>query len=143
MPNQRKNPAIRKRRTQIKIFLTDEERQIIEEKMEKYGYKSLAAYVRDACIYENIIVEDIKDKKEISEKIATLISEFKKTRNDVNSLVYNPAATSIDIKIITNTLKNIEKNILDLKVTVIEKLEVVFDRKKVNEFIEQKKEGDS
>ena len=25
MPNQRKNPAVRKRRTQIKIFLTDED----------------------------------------------------------------------------------------------------------------------
>ena len=35
MPNQRKNPAVRKRRTQIKIFLTDEERTIIEEKMQQ------------------------------------------------------------------------------------------------------------
>lgn len=140
MPNQRKNPAVRKRRTQIKIFLTDEERTIIEEKMQQYGYKSLAAYVRDACIHENIIVEDIDGKKEVVEKIANLITEFKKTRNEVSDLAYNPAASSINVKVITNTIKNIDKSLNELKVIVTEKLEVAFDRKKAADNI--KKEGD-
>lgn len=140
MPNQRKNPAVRKRRTQIKIFLTDEERTIIEDKMQQYGYKSLAAYVRDTCIHENIIVEDIDGKKEVVEKIANLITEFKKTRNEVSDLAYNPAASSINVKVITNTIKNIDKSLNELKVIVTEKLEVTFDRKKVADNI--KKEGD-
>ena len=49
------------RRKKINIMLNDEERRIITEKAIEYGFgPHLAAYVRNACIYESLYKEDIE-----------------------------------------------------------------------------------
>ena len=51
------------RRQKINVMLNEEERRIITEKAIKYGYGDcLAEYIRAACIYENIYIEDIEGK---------------------------------------------------------------------------------
>lgn len=72
-------PIKKSRREKINIMLNEEERKIIKEKAKKYGYGDrLAEYVRDACIYEKIYVEDIKGKQEICKMINDFIIEIRK-----------------------------------------------------------------
>ena len=44
----------KQRRKSIKVWLSDEERILVESKAEYYGYKRLAKYIRDAAIYEKV-----------------------------------------------------------------------------------------
>lgn len=72
-------PIKKSRREKINIMLNEEERKIIKEKAKKYGYGDrIAEYVRDACIYEKIYVEDIKGKQEICRMINDFIIEIRK-----------------------------------------------------------------
>lgn len=73
------------KRKRVNVLISPNERKIIAEKMEKYGYSDLSAYLRDAAIYERLFVEDIDGKltitKEISElsfKVNEYIMEMKK-----------------------------------------------------------------
>lgn len=67
------------RREKINIMLNEEERKIIKEKAKKYGYgDKIAEYVRDACIYERIYVEEIKGKQEIFKIVNEFIVEIRK-----------------------------------------------------------------
>lgn len=55
-----------KQRTKsIKVWLSDEERILVESKAEFYGYKRLAKYIRDAAIYEKVTYVDLKNKEEL------------------------------------------------------------------------------
>ena len=42
------------RRKSIKVWVSDEERSLIEAKAHHYCYRRLAPYIRDAAIYEKI-----------------------------------------------------------------------------------------
>ena len=53
------------RRKSIKVWVSDEERALLEAKVNYYGYKRLAEYVRDAIIYEKVTNVDLKGKEEI------------------------------------------------------------------------------
>ena len=50
------------RRKGIKVWVSDEERCLLETKVEFYGYKTLAGYVRDAVIYEKVTYSKSKTK---------------------------------------------------------------------------------
>lgn len=68
-----KNNTNKKRREKINILVTPEERKIISDKAREYGYGDcLAEYVRDACIYEKLYVEDLSGKQDICK----IVSEF-------------------------------------------------------------------
>ena len=68
-----KNNTNKKRREKINILVTPEERKIISDKTREYGYGDcLAEYVRDACIYEKLYVEDLSGKQDICK----IVSEF-------------------------------------------------------------------
>ena len=63
----------KKRREKINILVTSEERKIISDKAREYGYGDcLAEYVRDACIYEKLYVEDLSGKQDVCK----IVSEF-------------------------------------------------------------------
>ena len=55
----------KQRRKSIKVWLSDEERILVESKAEFYGYKRLAKYIRDAAIYEKVTYVDLKNKEEL------------------------------------------------------------------------------
>lgn len=48
------------RRKSIKVWLSDEERFLVEAKAEHYSYKRLAPYIREATIYERVTNVDLK-----------------------------------------------------------------------------------
>lgn len=67
------NNTNKKRREKINILVTPEERKIISDKAREYGYGDcLAEYVRDACIYEKLYVEDLSGKQDVCK----IVSEF-------------------------------------------------------------------
>ena len=68
------NPS--QRRKSIKVWVSDEERSLIEAKAHNYCYRRLAPYIRDAAIYERVTnyKSMVKDVRHIC-KFATQISE--------------------------------------------------------------------
>lgn len=67
-----------KRKKRIKVWVSDEERELLEAKADSYGYKNLARYIRDAAIYEKITVVDLKGKNEIYKAYSDYTEELKK-----------------------------------------------------------------
>ena len=78
------------RRQKINVMLNEEERRIITEKAIKYGYGDcLAEYIRAACIYENIYIEDIEGKNEICNYISNFIQTLREILYEQKSLLKN------------------------------------------------------
>ncbi len=53
------------RRKSIKVWVSDEERALVEAKAHYYCYRRLAPYIRDAVIYERVTNVEVKGEKEI------------------------------------------------------------------------------
>lgn len=51
------------KRKRVNVLLSNNERELLKEKMDKYGYADLSSYLRDAGIYERLYLEDIDGKK--------------------------------------------------------------------------------
>lgn len=66
----------RSRNIQLKIWVSEEEKTLILAKMRYCGYRSLAAYLRQAAVYEKIVLYDFKD-------------EIEKTNKELNSIGVN------------------------------------------------------
>lgn len=111
------------RREKINIMLNEEERKIITEKAIKYGYgNKLAEYVRDACIYEKLYIEDVKGKTEICKIVNDLILEIRKIQTIENKISKNITITKSDIELIKNNNVKLNDLIDNLIKTVIKVL---------------------
>ena len=89
------------RREKINIMVTPEERKIIMEKVKEYGYgDKLAEYVRDACIYERIYVEEITGKTEVCKIVSEFISVVKDILKIQTNISKNITITKSDIETI-------------------------------------------
>ena len=60
------------KRKRVNVLLSNNERELLKEKMDKYGYADLSSYLRDAGIYERLYLEDIDGKKRTRRQISTL-----------------------------------------------------------------------
>ena len=76
----------KQRRKSIKVWLSDEERILVEAKAKFYGYKRLAKYVRDAVIYEKVTNVDLKNKEEIYSAFAENTKELKKITKEIRHI---------------------------------------------------------
>ena len=47
------------------VWVSEDEKNLLEAKAKFYGYKTFAAYIRDAAVFEKITHIDIDGKKEI------------------------------------------------------------------------------
>lgn len=74
------------RRKSIKIWLSDEERILVEAKAEYYGYKRLAPYIRDAAIYEVVTNAEIKGKQDFFEAYNETAEYIKQIAKDVRHI---------------------------------------------------------
>lgn len=74
------------RRKSIKIWLSDEERILVEAKAEYYGYKRLAPYIRDAAIYEVVTNAEIKGKQKFFKAYNETAEYIKQIAKDVRHL---------------------------------------------------------
>lgn len=74
------------RKKRLKVWVSDEERNLMEAKAESYGYKSLSKYIRDSAIYERITVVDLKGKEEIYKAYSEYTKELKKIAKEFRHL---------------------------------------------------------
>ena len=70
----------------IKVWLSDEERILVESKAEFYGYKRLAKYIRDAAIYEKVTYVDLKNKEELYVAYSENTKELKKITKEIRHI---------------------------------------------------------
>lgn len=99
----------RQRRKSIKVWLSDEERILVESKAEFYGYKRLAKYIRDAAIYEKVTYVDLKNKEELYVAYAENTKELKKITKEIRHIS----------KYATRLTDETKKDILDVMYAVL------------------------
>lgn len=78
------NPS--QRRKSIKVWVSDEERSLIEAKAHNYCYRRLAAYIRDAAIYERVTNYKIKGEEEILNAYCESNKEIQSMLKDVKHI---------------------------------------------------------
>ena len=76
----------KQRRKSIKVWLSDEERILVESKAEFYGYKRLAKYIRDAAIYEKVTYVNLKNKEELYVVYSENTKELKKITKEIRHI---------------------------------------------------------
>ena len=99
----------KQRRKSIKIWLSDEERILVESKAEYYGYNRLAKYIRDAAIYEKVTYVDLKNKEELYIAYAENTKELKKITKEIRHIS----------KYATKITDETKKDILDIMYAVL------------------------
>ena len=99
----------KQRRKSIKVWLSDEERILVESKAEFYGYKRLAKYILDASIYEKLNYVDLKNKEELYVAYAENTKELKKITKEIRHIS----------KYATRLTDETKKDILDVMYAVL------------------------
>lgn len=111
------------RKKSIKVWVSDEERALLEAKVNYYGYKRLARYVRDAVIYEKVTYLDIKNKNDIYNAYSENTKEIKKIAKEFkNFSKYVTQLDKNDIKAISIKLNTILKKQKDMLKLIDKKL---------------------
>lgn len=99
------------RRNSIKVWVSDEERTLLEAKCNYYGYSRLAKYIRDAIIYEKITHVDLKSKDEIYAAYSENTQELKKIAKEIRHISrYATQMSNYDLKELSNQMFNILNN---------------------------------
>lgn len=93
----------KQRRKSIKVWLSDEERILVESKAEYYGYKRLARYIRDAAIYEKVTYVNLKDKEELYTAYAENTKQLKKITKEIRHI--SKYATQLSENELQNLMK--------------------------------------
>lgn len=118
------------RRQKINVMLNEEERKIITEKAIKYGYGDcLAEYIRAACIYENIYIEDVKGKQELCDIISKFIETLREILNQQKVILNNYLLDKKDVEIISIQNTKIIKMINKLSNLIVSILSVNAEKK--------------
>ncbi len=74
------------RRKSIKVWVSDEERALVEAKAYNYGYRRIAPYIRDAAIYERVTNYKIKGEEEILNAYCETSKEIKSIVKDIRHI---------------------------------------------------------
>lgn len=99
----------KQRRKSIKVWLSDEERILVEAKAQYYGYKRLAQYIRDAAIYEKVTYINLKNKEELYIAYAENTKQLKKITKEIRHIS----------KYATQLSDENRKNLLDMMYAVL------------------------
>ena len=106
------------RRNSIKVWVSDEERALLEAKVNYYGYKRLATYIRDAIIYEKITHIDLAGKEQIYDAYSENTKELKKIAKEIRHISrYATQINDDDMKALSSKMFTIlkkQKEILNL-----------------------------
>lgn len=78
----------------IMVWVSDEEKTLLETKADYYSYGSAAAYIRDACIYEKVTKVDVKNSDKVCDSYSNYAKEIKKITRELRNLI--KYATNID-----------------------------------------------
>lgn len=111
------------RRNSIKVWVSDEERTLLEAKSNYYGYTRLAKYIRDAIIYEKVTHIDLRGKDEIYAAYSENTQELKKIAKEIRHISrYATQIQSYNLKYLFNQMYNILNNQKEMLNLIDEKL---------------------
>lgn len=125
------------RREKVKVALSASERNILESKKKKYGYQHLSTYIRDACIYENIIYEDLSGKQEIIQMTSSLIELVGDFTMDIHRLMKIQPLSKSDLHMLQHQNDQLLNELQSLKREVIQKLNITYQKKHMRQRIKQ------
>ena len=105
------------------IWLTDEERNLLETKSQYYGYKTLAGYIRDSSVFEKITRVDLNGKKELYDAYSQHTKEIKKIVKEIRNIIkYSTQIDAVEIRRLTSLMYNLINNQKELLRMTEEKL---------------------
>lgn len=74
------------RKEMVKARVTEEEKALIKEKAEFYGYRNISNYIRDAAIYEKVTYVDLKNRQLIYNAYSENTKEIKEITKGIKHL---------------------------------------------------------
>ena len=114
-----------KRTNRVMVWLTDEERNLIETKSQYYGYKTLAGYIRDSSVFEKITRVDLNGKKELYDAYSQHTKEIKKVVKDIRSIIkYSTQIDAVEVRRLTSLMYNLINNQKELLRMTEQKLDL-------------------
>lgn len=112
------------RTNRIMVWVSDEEKTLLETKAEYYSYKSFAAYIRDAAIYEKVTKVDLKNSDKICDAYSQYAKEIKKITKELKNLIrYNTSLDDMPMQTIKLLMLNVTKNQKEMYKLVNDKLD--------------------
>ena len=100
-----------KRTNRVMVWLTDEERNLLEAKSNYYGYKTLAGYIRDSSVFEKITHVDLDGKKELYDAYSQCTKEIKKAVKEIRNVIkYATQIDAIETRKLTSLMYSIINN---------------------------------
>ena len=77
---------LKARKEMVKARVTEEEKTLIKEKAEFYGYRNISNYIRDAAIYEKVTYVDLKNRQLIYNAYSENTKEIKEITKGIKHL---------------------------------------------------------
>lgn len=110
---------------QIKFRVSPEEKQLLNIKKGKYNYRYLSDYIRDACIYENLIQIDVSFTDAIVDLFQTYINEVRKFTKEVRRVMkYDTSVSDEERERIEQALYRVYSSTKSLKNSVNDNLNI-------------------
>ncbi len=104
--------ANRERNQQVKFYVTEEERNLIEDKMKESGIKNMGAYLRKMAIDGHIFILDNMPLKEMNSMMTRFGSNMNQIAKRVNSTNAIYTEDMEEIKEMIKELWQLQKSIL-------------------------------
>lgn len=112
------------RTNRIMVWVSDEEKTLLETKADYYCYKSFAAYIRDAAIYEKVTKVDVKNSDKICDAYSSYAKEIKKITREIRNLIkYNTNLNDLTIQDLKSLMLNVINNQKEMLKLVTDKLD--------------------
>lgn len=106
------------------VWVSDEEKTLLETKAKYYSYKSSAAYIRDACIYEKVTKVDVKNVDRVCDAYADYTKEIKKITREIRNLIkYATLLDDVTIQTMRSLMLNVINNQKKMLKLIDEKLD--------------------
>lgn len=113
------------KRKQFRLWLSDEERNLLEVRAEQYGYRHLSEYLRDAGIYNDVIIVDISYTESVNNLFADMILEIRKLTKEVRRVMkYDTSASPEEREMIQQALYRVYSQTKSLKKSVNDNINI-------------------
>ena len=107
------------------LWLTNEEKSLLELRAEQYGYRYLSDYLRDAGVYNDVILVDISYTESVNSLFTDMITEIRKLTKEVRRVMkYDTSASPEEREMIQQALYRVYSQTKSLKKSVNDNINV-------------------
>ena len=112
----------RKRNNQLKIYLTDEEKEIFEKKMKLANFKTMSHFLRKCVLEKEIYIVDLepfRDLQRLLSNVTNNINQIAKATNMTGVIYKN------DIQAIRQDVDKLSKEIWDIHSLLLKRIQKI------------------